>query len=233
MEPLELGADRDAEFLGAVPVEPALALLFDERVADRSGVVIGRERPDLVVVGRQGDPARIDGVDADREFGPAAGDGDEGLDLAPGAGGDVDGDGVGPLVEVHRLQQAGDAEDVVAVEVRDEDVADAEAGAEPHHLPLGTLAAVEQQAVAFAADEHRARVPLGRGHGPARAQERHAQRHIGRCSGGDKQPSVRSRRDSTPPPVVASTCRSGGEPVYVPTQYCQPIFVSCGLDVAQ
>ena len=52
----------------------------------------------------------------------------------------------------HRAHQADDADHVVGVKVREEDVLETERNAVAHHLPLGALAAVEQQGLAFAHD---------------------------------------------------------------------------------
>ncbi len=57
----------------------------------------------------------------------------------------VDGNRFLAVVEIPRLNQAGNTEDVVAVKVRDEQVVDSEAGAEAHHLSLCALATVEEQ----------------------------------------------------------------------------------------
>ena len=54
------------------------------------------------------------------------------------------------VLESHRPEQAGDAEDVVRVIVGEEDLGEGEADPVPHHLPLGALAAVEEDRLPLA-----------------------------------------------------------------------------------
>ena len=102
----------------------------------------------------------------------------------------VDHERVVAVVEVPRLDQAGNPEDVVAVEVRDEQIGDGESGPEAHHLALGSLPGVEEQAVAFPVDENRTRVSLRRRHCPTGSEEGNAHRHLLAIRGRTiKQPS--------------------------------------------
>src|SRR5690606_31898241 len=64
-------------------------------------------------------------------------------------------DRVLPPLEPHGPEQPDHAEEVVGVHVRDEDVVDAEAGAEPHHLPLRAFPAVEEEQLPLAVDHQR------------------------------------------------------------------------------
>lgn len=90
----------------------------------------------------------------------------------------VDRQGLRPVVEPERLDQSRNPENVVAVEVRDEQVVDPETGSEPHHAALRALSAVEQQAVALAVDEQCARRALGGRNGAARPEEGDAKGHV-------------------------------------------------------
>ena len=83
-----------------------------------------------------------------------SGDGEEELDGLFGAFGGEDGDGLGAAGEVQGGEESGEAEEVVAVEMGDEDHLDAldflMVFAE---LGLGVLAAVDEDAVAADGDE--------------------------------------------------------------------------------
>ena len=60
--------------------------------------------------------------------------------------------------EVHPWEESDHAEEVVGVHVGEEDVVEGEPGAVPHHLALGTLAAVEHEELALALNDEGADV---------------------------------------------------------------------------
>jgi hypothetical protein len=157
--------------LGAFAVEPALAVVLDDGVADGGGAVVDRDGADLVAVSRERDVAGVDPVDPDRILRPAARRERDRFERRPRPRRAVDRERRRPLVEVERLEQPRQAEHVVAVAVGDEDVVDAETGPEPHHLALGAFPAVEQEPVPLEPEGDRAGVARRRGHGPARSQE--------------------------------------------------------------
>ncbi len=173
----ELRADGDAEFLGLLAVEAALAVVLDERVPDGGRAVGGVERADLVLGAVEDGLARAHLADTDGEADVPADGEHERLYLVAEASGDVNRQGVLAVVEVPRLDESRQPEDVVAVGVRDEHVGDVEAGAVPHHLALGRLAGVEEERVTLPAHEHRAGVAFGRGDGATRPEERSLQSH--------------------------------------------------------
>ena len=76
------------------------------------------------------------------------------------------------------LQQTGQAEHVVGVEVGDEDLGQIdEPNRRTEELPLGAFGAVEEQAVAAAPDEQRRGCPLGGRHRACGAQEDQVEIH--------------------------------------------------------
>ena len=81
------------------------------------------------------------------------------------------------LVEVVRLQQAGHAEVVVRVVVRQVDLVDLHEPGRALHLALRALAAVEQEPLAAGAHEHARGRAAGGGHRPAGAEEHDVEIH--------------------------------------------------------
>lgn len=73
------------------------------------------------------------------------------LDIAGRPGRRVDVEWRRSVVELPRLEKAGEAENVITVEVREEDRGDIEAGGEPHHLTLRTFPNVEEESFPFSA----------------------------------------------------------------------------------
>ncbi len=61
-----------------------------------------------------------------------------------------------------RAAEAYDADDVIAMEMREEDLIEREGDAVFHHLPLSTLAAVEQQRFSLASEGEGGNIPLHR-----------------------------------------------------------------------
>jgi hypothetical protein len=82
-----------------------------------------------------------------------------------------------PLEQVIGLEQAGQAEVVVSVEVGDVDVVDLNETGRVDHLALGALPRVDEDARAPGPDQHTRRRPPRRGHGAAGAEKDHREIH--------------------------------------------------------
>ncbi len=94
------------------------------------------------------------------------------------AGRSVDGQRALPRAQVERLEQAGEAEPVVGVEVGQEHLGQLGQPHRRHELALGPLAAVEQDAVAAPADEHRRQPAPGGRDRSAGAGEENREVHL-------------------------------------------------------
>ena len=102
-----------------------------------------------------------------------------GLDDLLGAFGGHDGHGLGAAAEVHGGEQAGEAEEVVAVEVRDEDGAERlELEVVLAYAVLGAFGAVEQHLETVDVDHLRAAAAAAGGQGGARTED------------GDEDPNI-------------------------------------------
>ena len=139
--------------------------------------MFGLEATDLVLLGVDGDAAGGDLVDADREPRVVVDGADEVLEFASRPRGGVNRERGVALLEVPGLNQAGNPEHVVAVEVGEQQVVHVEAGAEAHHLALGAFAAVEEEPLALAVHHDGAGRPTRRRDRAAGAEERHAESH--------------------------------------------------------
>ena len=196
LEALELGARRNPEPLGRLGVEPAGALVLDQRVAVRAHPVLDLERPHLVAVVTHGlRGPELDQLDlvADPPEDPPQGF--EELDQ-PGRADDPQRPVA--VVEVVGLQQSRDAEVVVGVQVRDVDLVDLDEPGRALHLALGTLTAVEQQPLAADPRQHAGGRPPRRRHRAAGAEEDHVHVHARRVdagagAGGRSPPRTESR----------------------------------------
>jgi hypothetical protein len=95
-----------------------------------------------------------------------------GLDDLPGALGSYDGDGLRATAEVHGGEEAGEAEEVVAVEVRDEDGAEAlELEVVLAYAVLGAFGAVQQHLESVDVDDLGAATAAPGGQGGARTED--------------------------------------------------------------
>ncbi len=135
-------------------VEAAGPRLLDERVAEGGDPVLDRERLDRVAVEADA-AAGLELVDLDR-VADAADDPVEAVEEVGQPRRPVDDQRLLAVLHVPGLEQAREAEVVVGVQVGDEDLLHLDEPGRALHLPLRALAAVEQQPVAAAADEHRA-----------------------------------------------------------------------------
>src|SRR5205823_9482584 len=120
------------------------------------------------------------------------------------AGRPVDGQRNVPAAERERLQHARQAEVVVGVEMRDEYLAQLDKpDRRAQELPLGALAAVEQQPLAPAPDEQRRRRPLGGRNRAGGAEEDEVEFHAESLVSPDSS-------NSRPQPIVArGSCDCG------------------------
>src|ERR687896_562444 len=82
--------------------------------------------------------------------------------------------GLDPPLQRHRPHEADDANDVIGVQVREENVLEHERDAVAHHLPLRPFAAIEQHRLSLADERERADVALDGGPGSGGAEEAEA-----------------------------------------------------------
>ena len=214
-----VGPRRDAECVGRGNVEAAGPFLLDERVAEGRHAVLDVERDDAVfaavehVVGLQldelegiGEPPEDPAQRAEQVGEPAR---------------TVDGDRLLAPAQREGLQHPGQAEVVIRVEVREEDLGqlrEPDVGA--HQLPLRPLAAVDQQPVAPTPDEQRRSRPPSRRHRPRGPEEDNVQVHEAHCA-AQPQKARLSRADTKPlrsrahPPAAVKWARAQSAPAQV------------------
>ena len=156
------GVSHGVPSLGWSLIEATRPGRFDVDGADLLGVPNGPERGAL----QRGEPVSLaDG----RTVTP------EQVDESPRA---VDLERDLASTQGERLEHPRQAEDVIGVEVRDEDLAQLDQPDDgTQQLPLGSLRAVEEQALAPPADEQRRRRTLGRRHRARGAEEDEIQIH--------------------------------------------------------
>lgn len=159
----------DAELAGAVGVEFTLAGEH-KAVAVAGDAVLHLEGVDVAVEEVHGFPGGFELADADieREIG---GDDTQGIDHAFRAHGADDGEVFGATHVAHGEQQAGEAGDVVGVQVGDEDfVYRLEAHADALGSYLRAFAAVDQDAVSLVAHHERGEPAIHQRQGAAGSQ---------------------------------------------------------------
>ena len=170
LEGAALGAFGHAESVCRLHVEPSRPLVLDERVADRRDTVRDGEGAQAVVVADQlvalPELFQLHGVGELPEDAP------ERIEEVAEAGRAVDRDRHLPPTHRECLQHPGQPEVVVRVVVREEDLPDVD---QPHaraqKLPLGPLAAIEEEPFPSPAQEQSRRRPLGGRHRPGSAEE--------------------------------------------------------------
>src|SRR5207245_2238869 len=156
------GTARDPEGFRPLHAEPARPHLFLQDEADARDGVDRLERADDVLPAVDF-PARRQFLRMDREPGREVAEGQQLPDEPLDAPRSVDLEGRLASVHRHALDHPGQAEEMVPVEVGYEDAGDLhEAERAQHELPLGALAAVEQDDLGAALDRDRAHVPLRR-----------------------------------------------------------------------
>ena len=169
-----------AERVGRLDVEAARPLVLDERVADGGHAVRDREDEQLVVVALER-LARRAARRGRARYGSRPKMRREVVEEVAEAGRPVDRERHVAVAERERLQHPRQAEVVVAVEVREEDLAQVdEADVRAQQLSLRPLAAVEEQPVAAAADEQRRRRAARGRRAARRAEEDEVEIHCGR-----------------------------------------------------
>ena len=155
LAPLERAARgpvRDTERIGRGDVEAAGTIVLAQRVADGAAPVRDGEGLEPVVVALD-DGARAKLHDLERVRQPADHDAERphqrGRSARP-----VDGHRDLSAAQGERLQHARQAEDVIGVQVREEDVLEIdEPGVGAEELPLRSLAAVDEEAIPTAPQE--------------------------------------------------------------------------------
>ena len=170
MQPAPERPLRNAQLARPLGVEPPQPGVLGQRVADGVGPVLGLEDHDVVFVALE-PVARLHLHDLDRKLVrsmPTVSMPPEDPLRAPRA---VEHHRRGAVLQAHGPEQAGDAEDVVGVIVGEEDLAEGEADPVPHHLPLGALAAVEEDRLAFALQRETGDVAVDGGTGGAGAEK--------------------------------------------------------------
>jgi hypothetical protein len=161
---------RHAERIRRLDVEAPGARRLHERVADGGNAVVDGKGAELVAVTRDDVPRpELDERVLVREPAEDAAQRGEELAQPPRA---VDRDRQLPAAERERLQHPGQAEIVVGVVVRQEDVRElGKPDRRAEQLALRPLAAVEQQPLTLAADQQRSRRALRGRHRAGRAEE--------------------------------------------------------------
>ena len=81
------------------------------------------------------------------------------------------------ILELHRAHETNNAEHVVSVEVREEDVGRQERDPVAHHLALRAFAAIEEERLAVAHEGDGRDIAFDSGAGRGRAEESQDQRH--------------------------------------------------------
>jgi hypothetical protein len=71
--------------------------------------------------------------------------------------------GICASLERKRPAQSNDSKNMVSVQMREKNIDKCEAHSVPHHLPLGSFAAVEEQGLAFANNRDRGDIALNSG----------------------------------------------------------------------
>ena len=161
---------RDPERVGRLHVEPPRTRVLDERIADRRDTVRDGEDDEAVIVPDQlvsgAQLLQLDGV------GEPAEDPPHGVEEIAETGWPVDRDRNLAAAERKGLQHPGQAQVVVGVVMREEDLAQLDqADVRAQQLPLRALGAIEEQALAAATEEHRRGRALRGRHGAGRAEE--------------------------------------------------------------
>ena len=170
MQPAPQRALGNAQLARALGIEPAQPGVLRQREADGVGPVLGLEHDDVVLVALE-PVTRLELADLDRKLVALDAERDRGAEHPLRAPRAVERDRRGPVLQSHRPQQPGDAEDVIRVIVGEEDLGEGEAHPVPHHLPLVALAAVEEDRLPFALDREPGDVAVDGGRGGAGAEE--------------------------------------------------------------
>jgi hypothetical protein len=170
VQPAPERALRYAELARPVRVEAAEPGVLGDREADSVDPVLGGEDDEVVTVPLE-TVAGADLDDVDRELVALDAEGHRGAEHLACALRAVERHRLGAVLEPHGPQESGDAEDVIGVVVGEEDFAEREADPVAHHLPLGALAAVEEEHLPFAVHREAGDVAVERRRRGAGAEE--------------------------------------------------------------
>ena len=178
LERASLGAWRDAEGVGGLHVETARARILDERVAHRRDTVGDREGGQAIVLADQlvAGPQllQLDGVSEPPENAAQP------LEELAQPRRPVDRDRNLAPAQRESLQHPGQAEVVIGVVVGEEDLPELDQpDVRPQELALRALGAVEEHALAAAAQQQRGRRPLGGRHRPGGSEKDEVEVHAG------------------------------------------------------
>ena len=181
LQAAEVGARGHAQALRPDRVERARALVLDQRVAEGPrGAVLDAEGSDDVAVAAH----RLAGLELDQlhVVGQLADDRAQHAHEVAQAGRPVDGQRAVAVAQGEGLEQAGDAQPVVQMEVREEQRVEVGEAHRGNELALRALPAVEQDALSPTPNEQRRHPAPTRRHGPRRTGEKHLQIHTGERS---------------------------------------------------
>ena len=164
------GPNGNAQRVGCSDVETPRPLVLDERVAEGVAPVADAEGPHLVPVAPKHRALRE--LDHGYLVAQATEDARQRAEQVIEAPWPVEGQRQLAAAESERLQHPGQAEEVVGVEVRQEDLVELDqADVRAQELPLRALAAVEEQLLPAAPDERGGRSAASGRHRAGRAEE--------------------------------------------------------------
>ena len=144
MEATEEGSIGNSELAGEIDVEASETVLFYQGPAHRGRPVLDLEGVDPVLVCTESFPgAALDQLYA--EGNPLAPQRDHVLERSRRPRRSVQRDGIRATLQRHGPEQAGDAEHMVGVQMRDEHEPNVEARRVAHHLALRALSAIEEE----------------------------------------------------------------------------------------
>ena len=176
-EPAPERALGDPHLAREFGIEPPAAFFLDERVADRGlRAMLDGEREDRISLARDR-RARRDLGDLERKGEPLDAEAVGALEERVKPRRAPEAKRFGARLQRERAQQAEDAEDVIGVVVREEEVVERERDAVAHHLALGALAAVDEQRFALADEGERRDAALDGGAGGGGAEEAEGEAH--------------------------------------------------------
>ena len=164
------------ECVGACDIEAPRAGCLADQVPESLRTVVDSEGADLVVASLD-DVTRIelDGLDG---VGQRSEDTAQGAEEIPKTRGAVEREWHIAPPQRERLEHAGQAEIVIGVEMREQDVLEVDqSDIRAEQLPLGALAAIDQETVAAPPDERCRCGPLGGGSRTRRPEEHNVQIH--------------------------------------------------------
>ena len=214
LERAALPAGRDAERVRHVGVESPGTGRLDNGIAERFWPVVDGERANLVVVTPDHRP-RLE-FDRLQWVGELPEDAPQGSQQVAQPCRPIEGQGNLAAAQREGLQHPGQSEIVIRMKVGQEHLFEVDqAHVGPEKLPLRTLAAVDQQAIAAAADERCRRRPLGCGSRTRRPEEHDVQIHAASVPRPSRTPAYGRYRGCAP--ARGWSRRRGAPPTPPPT----------------